>query len=80
LFSLAAAAILADACREYPDSCKAWMYRADQAMDAGRLEDAEEYLSRARKLEMNTNLGFWFRVLHTAFCHHRRQQVPCSVT
>jgi hypothetical protein len=52
----AAAAILADACREYPDSWKAWMYRADQAMDAGRLEDAEEYLSRARKLEMNTNL------------------------
>ncbi len=52
----AAAAILADACKIYPNSWKAWMYRANQAMDAGQLQDAEEYLSRARKLEMNTNL------------------------
>jgi hypothetical protein len=51
-----AAAILANACAVYPNSWRAWMYRATQAMDAGRLDDAEKYLNHARKLEMNTNL------------------------
>jgi len=52
----AAAAILAEACDIYPNSWKPWMYRANQAMDAGRLDEAQEYLNRAKKLEFNTNL------------------------
>jgi hypothetical protein len=52
----AAAAILAEACRIYPNSWKPWMYRANQAMDAGRLDEAQEYLNHAKELEFNTNL------------------------
>lgn len=49
-------AILADAARIYPNNWSVWMRRADQAMDAGQLDKAQQYLDHAIQLEHNPNL------------------------
>jgi tetratricopeptide (TPR) repeat protein len=51
-----AQAVMADATDMYPRFWQAWMQRASHALDAGRLEDAAEYLRTAQALEANPRL------------------------